>query len=484
LLLRLSIGSGICALLGALIYLLGYLAPPVIRSAEHLLGERWYELELHEQRIGYLHTTSLRDRSGQWQFSSELRFALAAGEPVTMIDQLTFDSIPPYRLRRATHRNLHHDQEDTVTIVRTDDHGTGEDEPRADYAASIRTAGERGVPRSKVLNWQYDLGDYLAFETWLTLTTPQTGAVKIVPTLDFARLDIVAKTYRIVDHNQIGYRVENPAPFDATAIQLDHDYAPVAMDVAGLFRLTRSTRARAMAPPGAPQSASYQIPTDRPLANHTRIARIVLGVHSSRETDILATRSWGNLVREDGGWILTLYANPLSARQPTSSNLEETLNFPVSSERIARLARRAVGDILDNPGRVAALNSYVHRYLTYQPGASAPSVLTLLDRPEGDCTEFADLFTTLARSLNIPARTVFGLAYDGGSPSAFAFHAWNEVSVDGVWQAVDPTWDQLQVDATHIPLPGNQAAALELLTGSVDLRFSVREVDYFADGQG
>jgi transglutaminase/protease-like cytokinesis protein 3 len=99
-------------------------------------------------------------------------------------------------------------------------------------------------------------------------------------------------------------------------------------------------------------------------------------------------------------------------------------------------------------------------------------------------TEFADLFTTLARSLGIPARTVFGLAYDDGNEPAFAFHAWNEVSVDGVWQSVDPTWNQLRVDATHIPLPSNQSAALQLITGSVDLNFSVREVDYFTSDQG
>ena len=125
----------------------------------------------------------------------------------------------------------------------------------------------------------------------------------------------------------------------------------------------------------------------------------------------------------------------------------------------------------------------MHQYLTYQPGGPSLSVLALLDRRVGDCTEFADLFTTLARSLKIPARTVFGLAYDEGGNPAFTFHAWNEVSVDGVWQSVDPTWNQMRVDATHIPLPVSQAAALRLLTGSMNLSFSVREVGYFADSQ-
>jgi transglutaminase-like putative cysteine protease len=106
-------------------------------------------------------------------------------------------------------------------------------------------------------------------------------------------------------------------------------------------------------------------------------------------------------------------------------------------------------------------------------------VLALLEHPVGDCTEFADLFTTLARALEIPARTVFGMAYANDGEPAFAFHAWNEVLVDGNWQAVDPTWNQVRVDATHIPLPGS-GATLKLITGAPDLRFSVEEVEYFS----
>ena len=108
-------------------------------------------------------------------------------------------------------------------------------------------------------------------------------------------------------------------------------------------------------------------------------------------------------------------------------------------------------------------------------------MLSLLDEPVGDCTEYADLFTTLARSLDIPARTVFGLAYADREEPAFAFHAWNEVSMDETWRPVDPTWNLLRVDATHIPLPSNRGAALALITGATKLSFSVLEVDYFDD---
>lgn len=464
-LLRLSIGSLTCALLGAVIYVLGEQSAPAVQSAHSLLGDRWYELELKDQRVGYLHTRGLRDHGGRWVFTSELRFVLNPGEPITMIDQLIFEATPPYELYLATHQNKRHDQSESVTIARS---GAG----HAGYQASIRSDGNANAGHSKDLDWQYNLDDYLGFETWLSLTNPRIGAVKTVPTLDFTRLDIVAKKYRIIDHNETGYEVENPAPFDYTSIQLDHSHAPVALQMSGLFTLKLSNRQRALGPRSALQAASYYIPTDRPLTNHTRIERMVLGVHSSDDADHFASDSWSNLVRKDGGWTLTLHANPLSAADSFSSSLEETLGYPVSSIRITKLAQDAVGSLVSSAERVAALNNYVHEYLTYERDAPSQSVLALLDRPIGDCTEFADLFTTLARSLDIPARTVFGLAYDDSDNPAFAFHAWNEVAVDGVWQAVDPTWNQVRVDATHILLPSNQTTALQLITGSVDLTFS------------
>jgi transglutaminase-like putative cysteine protease len=471
LLLRLSIGTGICALAGALIYLFSGFLPPWVTSAQALLGDRWYELELNDQRIGYLHTHATQDHRGRWLFSSELRFVLSPGEPVTMTDQLTFEATAPFSLIDAAHHNKRRDREQSVTIKRADQ----------GYSANISAAGERGRAHQKALDWNYHLEDYLAFETWLRLARPEVGAVKIVPTLDFTRLDIIPKRYRIVDHNETGYQVENPSPLDYTSIQLDHNYVPVALEMAGLFTLKRTTRSIALGPRSALQTASYYISADRPLTDHTQIERMVLEVRSHGQSAAVLSRSWTDLVPRDDGWTLTLHANPLSRTDRGGTELDETLGFPVSSRRISRLAQAAIGNEVDTARRVAALNRYVHEYLDYEAGAAAPSVLALLDDPVGDCTEFADLFTTLARNLNIPARTVFGLAYDNSDNPAFAFHAWNEVSIDGVWQSVDPTWNQLRVDATHIPLPENQAAALQLLTGAVDLSFSIREVDYFAD---
>ena len=89
-------------------------------------------------------------------------------------------------------------------------------------------------------------------------------------------------------------------------------------------------------------------------------------------------------------------------------------------------------------------------------------VLQTLKTRQGDCTETSDLFTTLARSLGIPAKSIGGLAYTGDELQTFGGHQWNEVLLDGEWVAVDPTWDQVRADVSHIrmaPLGGLQLLA-------------------------
>jgi len=89
--------------------------------------------------------------------------------------------------------------------------------------------------------------------------------------------------------------------------------------------------------------------------------------------------------------------------------------------------------------------------------------------------DYADLFTTLARAVGLPARTVVGLAYSSQSHT-FSLHAWNEVAVDGWWHGVDPTWGQVRLDATHLQLPRERE--LTVLNSLKDLSFRVIEAQY------
>jgi len=81
-----------------------------------------------------------------------------------------------------------------------------------------------------------------------------------------------------------------------------------------------------------------------------------------------------------------------------------------------------------------------------------PDALEALETGEGDCNEHSVLYTALARAAGVPARIVVGLVYanDGSGHAGFYYHAWVEVYTGNEWIAIDPTWDQVPADATHI----------------------------------
>ena len=464
--LRLSVAAGFCALLAILASLQQTALDPAVKRARALVGERWYELSLAGEQFGYWLTRTERDRQGRWIFFSEQRSALNPQDPVTITNRRVFAARAPYELLEAQYSERRRQWQENTEIVRTD----------SGYLGRQRQANADQYSEPVALSWQYSLRDYLDFEVWLDAHSPPPGSVRAINALEFSRLDVVPRQLRIAARNSIGYQIENPAPQAATLIQLDADLAPHSVRLAGLFDLTLSSRQQALAAGTALHSASYYIPIDQPLPDHTRIEWLDLVVRSSLPVDTL----WRNARQVDGQWLLPLRAGTRAPSAPGQVR-GASLGYPVSDPRIIRLAARATDEADGEDAELAALVGFVHDYLSYQPGASRRSVLSLLEHPVGDCTEFAELLTTLARARDLPARTVYGLAYSDRESPAFVFHAWNEVEVNGEWRVVDPTWNQLRVDATHIPLPSNERAAMELLTGRLELSFALEDLGYFPD---
>jgi hypothetical protein len=455
----------VCVLLSGLAWWLSAPRSAETGRATALIGERWYALTLDERHLGYLHTHNFRDEQGNWVFESEQRFAMNPYDPAATTTRRVFANEPPYPLLRAEHLQTRRGQVEGVRIEIAD----------GGYQA-IRLP-EDGVAATR-LSWRYDLTDYLGFELWLAREHPAPGRSRSVMTLDFDRLEPVRRTFEVVADGSEGYTIENGAPFSATRIQLDEQFAPVAMRIAGLFNLRLASRNDALAPRSTLQAASYHIPTDRQLPDHTRINQLTLAIEGHDSPRVLFPEA---VQSEEGQWTLTLThrkAIPSAAGREFSA---ETLQIPSDHPHIRSLALEAAGDGDNDAARARALNRFVHGFLSYRPGRPPQSVLSLLEDRVGDCTEFADLLTTLARSIGLPARTVFGLAYADGQEPAFAYHAWNEIHVEGEWRSFDPTWGQDRVDATHIPLPNDETAAMMLLTGAVSLRFKVLDFGFFPD---
>jgi hypothetical protein len=77
------------------------------------------------------------------------------------------------------------------------------------------------------------------------------------------------------------------------------------------------------------------------------------------------------------------------------------------------------------------------------------SAVAVLHLRRGECQAHTMLYTAMARALGIPTKLAGGLVYMEGI--GFLFHNWAESYIDG-WIAVDPTFNQVGIDATHIKL--------------------------------
>ena len=439
--------------------------PHEIRSAARLAGERWYRLLMEGSHIGYVHTRSWRDAQGGWRFETLTHFSLNGEAPVSISDRLEFQAAPPHDLTSAEHWSRRGGSDPEGVIVESGQDGI--------TSTFVRGADTDSHP----VDWRFGLRDYVGLEVWLARERPLEGNRFRARIFDFDRGEPVSRTFRVVEENEIGYLVASPAPLRATTIQLNRRLAPVELSMAGIFVARRATRGDALAARTPLHLTDFHIPLDRRLDNPHEIERLRL----SGRPGIDLSRIWPQARRSGGGWVLESSANPVSRHDNPSSALAETLSYPTSHPEVARLARQAVGDSESAEQRLAHLVDFVHEFIAYRPRGPQRTVLETINARSGDCTEFANLLTTLARSAGLPARTVMGLAYSDGAEASLAFHAWNEVSVNGAWQAVDPTWNQLRADATHLPLPDNQAALLHSMQGRNPLEFEVDEVFYYDD---
>jgi transglutaminase-like putative cysteine protease len=82
---------------------------------------------------------------------------------------------------------------------------------------------------------------------------------------------------------------------------------------------------------------------------------------------------------------------------------------------------------------------------TIEDGGGA---LVSLKERTGNCQTHARLYTALARAAGIPTRFVSGLVYQQGK--GFLYHSWAESLLGDHWIAVDPTYNQLPADPTHL----------------------------------
>lgn len=105
----------------------------------------------------------------------------------------------------------------------------------------------------------------------------------------------------------------------------------------------------------------------------------------------------------------------------------------------------------DPRAQVDRLSEWVFEALDKEAVLSVPSALEVLEMRKGDCNEHTVLYTALARAAGLPTRIAIGVVWSE-LLNGFYYHAWPEVWLGDRWLWVDPTFGQLEADATHIKL--------------------------------
>ena len=165
--------------------------------------------------------------------------------------------------------------------------------------------------------------------------------------------------------------------------------------------------------------------------------------------------------------------DPSAAEVPPDLLPDDTLLFTLPSrfclpDVLADVAWSTFGGIAPGYGRVQAISDYVHQHLVFDYQASSPTftALDVFERKTGVCRDFAHLFISLCRSLNMPARYVFGYLPDidvepTGAP--MDFHAWAEVFIGNRWWPFDPRNNERRIGRVVIGR-GRDAADVAMVT--------------------
>ena len=191
----------------------------------------------------------------------------------------------------------------------------------------------------------------------------------------------------------------------------------------------------------------------------------------------LAQRSDGTLVSFDPLGSGTTYTvesrqvrvDPDRLRATSSDDVPSAVRSryaqaPVTTERVAQLAREATAGASNDYDRVRALERWMDEHTRYSidaplspPGVDVVDHFLFTERL-GWCEQIASSLVVMARSVGIPARRAVGFAPGDWDPVGNRFvvrerdaHAWAEVWFpDAGWVAFDPT--------AEVPLAGTAEA--------------------------
>lgn len=425
------------------------------------LGSEWFGIYLQDKKVGWLKESAVRDEvdgvkcvTGGFTMHVELR-RMQDVFSLNMTEKTSYAAAAPHRLVSAILEQNDGTQQKTIAIKR-----------RAEGEGFTIEITENGTPRTLERDdFDVTLADIIGLNIWIW-DDPETGDVLRSRTLNIEQLavdtvkaELEDVTETIVDGVPMKIYVTRMTSHLSGPIgiaRLDPEGAPLSLKIGSIFEARREPEdiARKL-DVGGDLFALGIAKVDRPLGEAKK-ARTAVFIAEGRSAGVLESgpRQTVEPSPEDGTVRLLLGeghgGNADVSKTEAKENLRETANHPINDPAVRELVEKALGDARTDREKAERLVHFVSDYVEDSYSVNPLSVQTIIEQKKGDCSEHAILMTTLARAAGLPTRDVGGLVYMGDATRGFGWHAWNEVAIDGVWVPMDPTWDETELNATHI----------------------------------
>jgi len=361
-------------------------------------------------------------------------------------------------------------------------------------AFETTTTGKR---LTSAIPWPAAAGGFKATEHSLAKQPMQPGERRSLAALmvgfnQLAEIEMVAaaayEPVTLLDHSEDLLRIDWTATLPKGNVirsiwWANHEGEVLKMQLDALHQVTyRTTREIALAEGGPMRFdllRSTIVAIDRPLehAESTKRARYRVRLESEDPSRVFAASGAQQVTPVDPhtAEILVQSIRPASTAAVPSGNAANapTGGGPADGSRerppaeddrqpnnlvqsdapeILTLAKQAAGGRTDPGETAAALERFVHQYITGKNYLKAFSTaVEVAESREGSCTQHAVLLAALARARGIPARVAIGLVYVEDHPG-FAFHMWNEVWIGERWIPLDATRGLGGIGATYLKL--------------------------------
>lgn len=434
-------------------------------------GIRWYGLYLANKKVGYLKEGFCARGKGTdrvWVARSTTVMKLQSGGKrgeTKITEEGVFDGQPPYAFRRGRSLESLGQSAKSIEIWRE----------REGYRAVILEGGEMLI--RELPSFDYTLGDHFAGDIWIR-NKPKQGDTIHWRYLDVKSLEIDVLAAEIVSIKKgmvdgvkmdvYESRITSQKLGQKGIFQLDSHGKMLSFTVGGILeaRLEPEHLARKI---GYSQDLFVfgMAKLDKPLGLPPKqIESLVLRV-SGEGASRIPNGPRQSIRKQGDSFLLFLgreHGHPTKAKdKEIRKNLKETVRYPIKHEKLVALARQAFRGAHDDWIKILRLVVFVNKFIEDEHNPSSLPIFEIIRQRRGDCTEHVHLFTALARASGIPAREVTGLAYLNDTFTAFGWHTWNEVVLNGQWVPVDPTWGEFDIDATHISLGPESPMLLEIL---------------------